>query len=516
MIPVLYEFKRVITSKSVIVMTALILIFSGLSVLTGVSGNISPAQETESFGWGYGSNGSYNISVFLINGYGQPLQRTVNLTIANQTPSMLSSNQGYANFTLKNVNESSFYNPGLYVKSTFYNYTGFSGSNYYGYVNVYPNYSDPYFFKYSYKSFYNYSSGKYINGTANVSRFQFTTVSILGKQSENGLDIIYNGNFGTSAPTADLYYKGFNLSNSEPIYIGGYSENNMTYYSSYQGYNSIIVNPSNLSSQNYNAYMFELFSPTGNFLGAIYFNIETGPSLSYINSQFFNSEMGLMGFFVPLMAALAGYFTYGKDKTGGVIESTLVRPVSRKGLIFSRYFANISSVFIATAVSLGVSSLAFYYYAGSYLPTYTILLAMWALFVEIGAFTGLIYLASNYIKSQGALIGFLIAIFFVFVLFWSSSLIGPLIPYALLTFLYKGTIGGIGYSKILVMLLYISPGAYTTLANALVNGFSYVLFIPQNVTLSQVGLTTNNILITGAIWVVAPFVLALLRYMRKD
>lgn len=525
MIPVLYELKRALKSKSVIIITALIIVFSLISVLTTVSSGSTPAQQTFSYSYGYGSGGNYTAGVYIVNGYGSPVQGShVNVMIGNMTFSGVTSAQGFALVQIRNISPS--YDLGEFGGYGVYNYSTYSGQyDNGGGLNFYYSNSNPYFFSELTYSALNLTSKKYTNETVNISRYSIEQVSVLNNPRISGFDLMYKGNFTgtgiTGSPMVELYYKQLNISHTrgfeQPAYIyRPMNESNSTFYKSYSGFDTVNIIPSNLSDSGSGLYQFGLFTPSGreivNFTESVFTNL----GVSSVNAQFFSSEMGMMGFFVPLMASLAGYFTYGKDRTAGVVESVLVRPVSRKGLIISRYTANVASVFIATAASLGISSLLFYHFSGVYLPEYTMLMALWVLLVEIGAFTGLIYLASGYIKSQGALLGLTIALFFVFDFFWSTSFLpAPIIPSAILAFVLKLNAGQVTFLRDLIILLYASPAGYTTLASILVNGSLPSLFI-QFTSFSAIGLSNTDLLITGSFWIAVPFILALLRFIRKD
>ncbi len=66
---------------------------------------------------------------------------------------------------------------------------------------------------------------------------------------------------------------------------------------------------------------------------------------------------GLLGFFIPLMAIIGSYSSYGKDRLTGVLESVLARPVTRLSLGVSRYLSTMIAFVLAVAASVGVVDL---------------------------------------------------------------------------------------------------------------------------------------------------------------
>ncbi len=523
MIPVFYEIKRALTSKSVLIITIVIVLFSLLGTLTlGLNESVSSSQIVESNAYGYGSNGNYTAVIYLFNGYGQPVQgQAVHVEMNSGTVvkhyNATSGSDGFANVSMNNINTSAYYNPKLLYFSYNYSsaYTGFFQSG-----EIFTNTTNPYFF-YTEEPAYNATKGATYNTSIPSPRYVIDSINVQNNQRLNGLKLFYESN-GSASQKVDLYYEGIYAGSGGPVTrspVNNYTESNMNLYGSFSGFSSVNIIPSNLSKQNYTFYEFALFAPNGTMITqtTVVVNVQAASSQS-VTQIFYSSIMGIMGFFVPLMASLAGYFTYGKDKTGGVLESVLVRPVSRIGLVFSRYLANTTSVFLATAASLGISSLAFYYTVGTFVPAYPLEVALLALLIEICAFTGIIYLASSFLKSQGALLGLTIILFFVFVLFWSGSLLGiPIIPFIVTSVALKFVPGTVAFSKTIVEMLYISPAGYTSIAEILAgSGTTLLLLNSPNVSLASLGVSNTYLVITGLIWIVVPAVLAMYVFSRKD
>ena len=138
-----------------------------------------------------------------------------------------------------------------------------------------------------------------------------------------------------------------------------------------------------------------------------------------LQSLVYSGTSQIMGFLIPILAIFAGYLTYGRERTSGVLESVLKRPVTRGELISSRFASNAIAIMIAVGLSMIFSDLIIHHYFGMYLSTYFSLYFIWTYVVEGIAFLAIAYLFSHVVKSQGALLGGSIGVFVVFDLFWS-------------------------------------------------------------------------------------------------
>lgn len=504
--------KRTLTSKTVIVITAIVIILVVFSSLTTYT-SPGPGQQYNSFAYGYGSNGTYSAYVNVENSYGTPIQNlTVSINLDNgSTIRSQTDPQGFAIFNLKNANNSdlgfsSIENAG--VLQYFYKSPG-NVTNYRQIV-FYNNFSNPYFFDYTYANHANKQSRYYMTG--------FTDES---KPYEQVLKIFYEGNLTTPSSKVDLYYTPINGTNNTN---GGYSlgyggsnltKQNMTFSASYSDFTSLTLNLGNFTGSNVNFYVFELFTPNGTPIQNVGITTKTPLPSKQVSTTFFNNQMSIMGLFVPLMASLAAYNTFGKDRINGVLESTLSRPISRKGLITTRFVSTISALWLATFIALLISSLMYEFYLGRPLPTQTFLLGLWSLLVISAAYTSLVYLASNFIKSQGVLLGFVIGIFMVFDFFWAFSA-SPLIPLEVANLLHGTASGSFAYLRTFVVLYYISPAGLTNIASLLVtNTAEYVINIRSSL-LATMGVTYQNMILVGLAWMVIPALISILVYRRKD
>lgn len=528
--PFFYELKRTITGKAVIILFIVILVFSSLSAISSAQSNSSDNQVfMTTNAYGYGANDTYHIFIQLFDQYGDAISNAdVNLLIANGSVfSKYSNVQGYANFTLSDLTPAQLSSPpGKFAPpptasnevNMYFNATltqGSSSMTVSNWVSVYLNQSNRYFFTTITPT--KTSNGTVINNTGETGRYGMYTISIPGQPSRYGFEVLYQGNAGWVSPSINIYYERFNLPGNQGsllINSASLNETNMTNFGSYNSFAQMSVNPSNLSSTNSTLYLFAIFTPGGKLLSYILMQIYIPASVSQVNSQFFGTEMTIIGLFVPLMAVTSGYMTFGKDKASGILESTLVRPVTRRGVIVPRFFANVLAAFLASVLAFLLSSLIFSYLLGTGLPPDTILYGLFAIFVSISAYTGIIYFASGILKSQGHILAAAIGSFIVLDVLWSSLFV-PVIPYAIIIEVFRASPGTVAFAKGYFTMFYYSPSGYSNIASYLLTK-SNPIYTTGNVTASQLGVSLSKFLLGGILWILIPAVLALVAFIKRD
>lgn len=532
--PFFYEMKRVFTSKIVIILTVTIVLFSAVIAVGSSSspaGGVTIASNYFGTSYGYGSNDTYHIITHIYNAYGAGIADVnVNVTIGNGTVIKHKTNgEGYSDIIITNRTPAqladSFYQnlggPSPFLNQVFvgFNFTLQNGSTVFGEsgeIPVHLNQTNPYFFNVTSRITDENGTTQTINTP--LSRYIMGPASTVNQPTRTNIMLDYEGNVSSGSPLVKMYYTQINqsLEKTNPVKfykeLNSLNETNMTYYASYSGFSQKIIDPSNLSSNS--SYVFALFTPSGTELASASIIVYHSFTTTQVNSQFFGSEMDIMGLFIPLMAVLSGYMTYGKDKTGLVLESVLVRPVSRSNIILSRYVANTVAVFLAALVAFGVSSLIFGYFLGHYLPLNTFLTALFAMLVGISGFIGLVFFASNMLKSQGTLLGAAIGLFFVLDLLWAFIVI-PLIPFLVVTEIIRAVPGSDAFARGYIMMFFLSPAGYTNLASYLVQGGSN-LFTSQSATIAQIGLNLKTFVIGGVLWIAVPLVMAVVSFVRRD
>ena len=341
-------------------------------------------------------------------------------------------------------------------------------------------------------------------GTAAIS-----TVTDKYDASKRDIQVFYAGSYGAVPSSYSLYYKPTNSSGityyNKPY---PFNESQMTLLGSLKNYHEIFDPslPANISPTG--LVWFELFAQNGTAVGWT----ELSPfdlrqprqpvAVSSVASFFFS---GILAFFVPLMAIIGSYSSYGKDRLTGVLESVLARPVTRRGLAVSRFLSTITAFSVAVVASVGVVDLLLNSFGGSFLSQDYALAVVGGLVVEVVAFAGLIFLLSHLVKSTGALLGISIGLFVILDFFWSLIIF-------LLTSLLGGTQGSAVSIQVTLFSYYANPAEFVSLINTYIFQSTSGVIIPP----SSYGVTLPAIILDGILWAVAPFILFLYLAVKRD
>jgi ABC-2 type transport system permease protein len=225
--------------------------------------------------------------------------------------------------------------------------------------------------------------------------------------------------------------------------------------------------------------------------------------------QFFG---GVLGLFIPLIAILGSYNSYGKDRVSGVLESVLAQPVSRRGLALSRYLSSFLAMAIATSISLGVVDVIARYYTGSFVDTTIMLSSAGAFLVELAAFIGIMMLFAHLTRSSGALIGIGIGLFMIMDFFWG-----------LIVDLLASNAGGsfsAGFIRVMIIGQFVNPAQFVSVVDTYltqqVSSVGMVGNFGPPFAPSQYGVTVPSIVVAGIIWVALPLAAFMHRATKKD
>ncbi|MDA4123101.1 MAG: ABC transporter permease [Thaumarchaeota archaeon] len=229
-----------------------------------------------------------------------------------------------------------------------------------------------------------------------------------------------------------------------------------------------------------------------------------------IMTRFFSSIFGL---FIPLLAIVGTYSTYGKDRVSGVLESVLAQPVTRRGLSLSRYLSTFAAMSAAVVVSVAVVDLVAQHFAGSFVSSAIVVSSTGALLVELAAFIGIAMLLSHLVKSSGTLIGLSIGLFLLIDFF--QGLIVTIVA----AILQIGP-GSVGYYQVSVALDFLNPAQFVSLVvTYFTNVFTFVGIISTQglpITPQSYGITIPAIVLTGLLWVAVPLACFLYLATKKD
>ena len=463
------------TSKFVILLIVAIIGFSSLLAYeTSVNYNSAPfTSRAPSVSYGYYlANGSANIVTYSYNSYGQPYENlNINFLDQGVNYAVQSAPNGFANVSLPYA--------ALGTTSVVMNYTfTMFGTS--------------------------LSSQKY---TITISPLlQFTGYGIYPglvdeKNNSNlGFLVMYVGPGGALSGAVDTYVGTYTPGETSSDLVS-----NATYNVSISNFavEAIFpVTPPNLLNQTFalamkNQYGFYVHPTLGSayFLGRLSAYVPVTETL--IQNMVLTGIGTTLGILIPILGIFTSYLTYGKDRTTGVLESVVKRPVTRQGLISSRFTANAVSIGISVILSMIISDLIIIYFFKIGPSLYFSLFFIWTYTMEGLSFLALMYMFAHFVKTQSRLLGIAIAMFIIMDIFWL------IIPAALL--------GGLGISRTSTTYIlgnvafgYASPAGYGSLVQFYFT--KHVGFLSAvSVNPAAYGVTEVYLIIAGILWVAIPY-----------
>lgn len=489
----LYDLKRTLSGRFTIIMMALIVIatvgiaYASVSINSG-SSSVNPGSTAYVLPSVYNDNGTYRIVDYAVNGYGNPVPDLHLVTyLSNGTFGFqASTNPGPKLYVNGTTDSKGFFNTTFTAKNfTIYEYS----QEYLSGVNVTS----------SFITVYNLSIGRFAatfadstlsNEETNGSFYYIMAVANVSNKLEDNLLIYYSSASGKPMPDQGIYY--FLPSSSYQTTI---PKSNMTYLKTVGGvYRDEIKLPLNKTANN--AYItVELFSSSGQenigYSGVLY----RSSAASSIIEGFLQFPYE---FLIPILGIFSAYFYYGKDKASGVLESIISKPVTKGRILISRFLGGSLSFLAALFISLALADLVVLKYTGSSLSTSSFVSILLGYTVEAIGFAGIVYLISQFVKSQGGILGISIGLFFVMVIFWNILMDIILFETHVNLAVKSGVIDTI-------ILNSISPAYYPTLILDYHTGiYGSVLGLTSGITASSVGITLTAVLAVGIFWVVVP------------
>ena len=174
-----------------------------------------------------------------------------------------------------------------------------------------------------------------------------------------------------------------------------FNESNMHILGTLNSYTQIFPSPTVANLSSIGRVNLALFYPNGTMLSQSLTTFDSTmlypPPPSPITVAQGNSFVigffeGIFGLFVPLMAILGSYNSYGKDRVSGILESVLSQPVSRRGLSLSRFVSSFAAMSIAIFIAMGVVDGIVWHFTGSFVSSEIILSSAGAFLVELAVF----------------------------------------------------------------------------------------------------------------------------------
>ncbi len=477
--PIIYEIRRTLTSKFVVIMIVAIVGLSALLAYESASTfSPSPVPTAPQVTYGYYENGGNIVMVsYSHNAYGNPVSKIkVSFEYNGTFYSSVSGSNGFANSTIPTGKDSS---PVIFVN-------------------------------YTYKTFRHPVTTSQVKFPINMTK-KSSGLEIIPRMYDSsnttrfGIQLFYVGDNGSAAPHLNIYFVNSVHNLSESL-------KNPAFNYSVEGFTVKNIFP-DVASPNVNETYYVVAENSSGIMVSP--PSEIGPLTDYtpmtqstLQSLVFAGTSELLGFLIPILAVFAAYLTYGKDRTSGVLESVLKRPVTRGSLIASRFTSNVISIFVAVGLSMIISDIIIFHYFSMYLSTTFDLYFVWQYLVEGVAFLALVYMFSHLARSQGALLGAAIAVFVVMDLFWSiipvAILSGLRISSSTTTYLWTS----IGFD-------YASPAGYSSLIQTMFTG-KFGLISSQVINPSEFSIVAPILIIAGILWMVVPFVISFFLAKYRD
>ncbi len=487
----IYDLRRTLTGKFTITMIVLIVLatvgISYAAVSVSSVSSVPPNSEAYVYPAVFKTAYGYNVTDFVANGYGQPVSGLkLDSSLINETASTQMYNisgttngHGYFNTTVA-LTEGNFTTYGYFssyisgINTTFESSISILKKNE-SQSGILPN-------MYSWQS------------TNNLSVYFIGKVANPSSATISGIEIYYASANGSAMPSGTLYYYVQNTSSiSLPI-----PSKEMLKFGTIGGfYNKVFTLPLNASANEMNV-VVELFPPSGGAQPLVMLPSATLYSATSSGALLEAILQVPYEFLIPILGIFSAYFYYGKDKASGVLESIITRPVTKGRIFLSRFLGGAMSFLIALIMAEALSDLVIYRYTGSLLSSSYFFSILGGYLVEAIAFSGLIYIVSQFLKSQGGILGTGIGLFFVMVLFWSDLM--AIILYALHvnSAVKSGVIMALALDTI-------SPSTFPSLVIYLRSGFYGSAFgVGSGYPASSVGITLVSVILVGLFWLFIP------------
>ena len=321
-----------------------------------------------------------------------------------------------------------------------------------------------------------------------------------------GLQVFYP--LPSISPTnpAYVYYKEVDLQNFEQILPESAMSRLGAIHSSLSVFPLTLPMTQNSTSLDLQV---ELFSASGQVLWTdtnqtvgLFYPINSAESVSKGMSTFVDN------FFTPflgLIAFVAAYITFGRERVSGVLQSVVVRPVTQEGVVLRRYFSLLATLLVTAGLTLlladGLAKVATGFYV-----QWTVLPSGFAGAVVVCTFfSALTFLMTGAIRRAGPALMLGIGLFVLLYVFWGN--VTSIITVA------AGVFPGTPASQILaVHLEFDNPLYYSTLVQYYAASSVPYLTIPPGP--SQYGITFSSLLVAGVVWTVPP-VIALASVFRR-
>ncbi len=133
-------------------------------------------------------------------------------------------------------------------------------------------------------------------------------------------------------------------------------------------------------------------------------------------------------YFVPLLALLLSFDAIAGEAERGTLALSLTYPLSRAGILFGKFLAQIILLSLAIGFSLFLTALIVFFLNIGQEINYFLLLRLFFSAILLGAsFLGLGYMVSALVRQPGVAAGLAITIWLIFVVLYDIGLLGALV-----------------------------------------------------------------------------------------
>ncbi len=488
---VAYDVRRTLTSKSLLVIVAIVILIS-LAVIPFIRSATSPSgissQSAETL-LEYQDSGGYHFFVYAFNGYGDGLSGAI-------THIRISASNGEVYSTNITTNSTGFGSYHLTLP------TGVSAKKL-SFSIRYPSGGLPKIGSYSFLA---QAPGEVYTIASDFGAGPVSPIADKSNSTKTDALVVYEGPYGAEPSGYSVHYEFGNLSStaslnfSEGVDLGPLS-----------GFVTSFKVPS--APNNTQSAIFWITNSTGGLVAysaypaSTFRPVKVAVEATAIVSSF---TSGILSFFIPLMAVLVSYTNYGKDRVTGTIESILTRPVTRRGLAFGRYVSVVLGLCAAIALTLAAIDLTTKIMVNSLLSGTFIFETFGSLAVEVAGFVGIMYLLAHLVKGTGALIGGGVMIFVVLDFFWSliTFAVSDLLGYA------SGSAGALRVSITAdffnIAHFYALVGDYQSKSYTGAFGGSTAI------NPASYGITPVTLVLTAALWIAIPLAAFVYLATRRD
>lgn len=213
-----------------------------------------------------------------------------------------------------------------------------------------------------------------------------------------------------------------------------------------------------------------------------------------------------VAWFVALMAILGAFGSFGNDKIKGVLDSILAQPVTRAGLVFSRYFSTLCALATAVTASVMIVDLLMGALAGSFFSPVFVGGVILAFIIEIASILAIMFISSYLVTSSSRLLAIGMGLFVLFDLFWGSMI-------NTVTELLGANANSAIYIKVSIASYFINPTELAALVYIITRNW-FELITP--IVPSSYGVSIFSLVVSSTFWLMTPLIVLLMLAKRRD